>query len=115
MADKLTEAPAVEPEVVEIAEEPAVEAVVEVPVDATFKHSMNDEVHNPRLLLFPQDTAGFLYDFKHTTLQTIERMNGNPEKYSAFMETLQVLGKFAKRRYKLQCDDRAQLAEKGTE
>lgn len=73
----------------------------------TDKKDPNENVTNPRLLVYPQDTAGFLYKMKNETLKAIERQNGNQEKHDALVGTLIVLVKFAKRRFAMQADIRA--------
>lgn len=67
----------------------------------------NENVTNPRLLVFPQDSTGFLYKMKNEVLKAVERQNGNQEKHDALVGTLAVLYKFAKTRMALQADARA--------
>jgi hypothetical protein len=67
----------------------------------------NENVLNPRLLVFPQDSTGYLYKMKNEVLKAIERQNGNPDKHDALMGTLQVLARFARRRMAMQAETRA--------
>lgn len=81
----------------------------------TDKKDPNENVLNPRLLVFPQDNAGFLYKLKNEVLKSIERQNGNQEKHEALMGTLAVLYKFAKRRYEAQAETRAAAVAQAAE
>lgn len=67
----------------------------------------NENVTNPRLLVFPQDSTGFLYKMKNEVLKAVERQNGNQEKHDALIGTLAVLYKFAKTRMAMQAETRA--------
>lgn len=73
----------------------------------TKENDPNENVLNPRLLVFPQDSTGYLYKMKNEVLKAIERQNGNQEKHDALMGTLRVLAGFAKRRMAMQADARA--------
>lgn len=66
----------------------------------------NENVTNPRLLVFPQDSTCFLYKMKNEVLKAVERQNGNQAKHDALVGTLAVLYKFAKTRMAMQADAR---------
>lgn len=61
---------------------------------------------NPRNIVWPQDSTGFLYGLKNAGVKAVERQMGSPEKHEALMQTLKVLFQHAKARYAMQAEVR---------